>query len=213
MIGVALKGLLGRKLRATLTGFAIVLGVAMVSGSLVLTDTIQKSFDAIYGESYENSDVVISSRDATSTDGGGGDAPAFPADVLRAVEQLPDVEAAAGSIEDEAKLADENGKLLSGQGFAMSVDPSADQRFNPLNLVGGRWPEGDEQIAVDKAAAEKENLEVGDTVGVVADGPLRTSGSPASSSSGLSTLSGARRSPSSTSQLHSASSTRSTSST
>ena len=69
MIGVALKGLLGRKLRATLTGFAIVLGVAMVSGSLVLTDTIEKSFDAIYSESYENSDVVISSKDATSTDG------------------------------------------------------------------------------------------------------------------------------------------------
>jgi putative ABC transport system permease protein len=40
MIGVALKGLAGRKLRAVLTAFAIVLGVAMVSGSYILTDTI-----------------------------------------------------------------------------------------------------------------------------------------------------------------------------
>ena len=45
MMRVALKGLLGRKLRAFLTGFAIVLGVAMISGSFILTDTLGKSFD------------------------------------------------------------------------------------------------------------------------------------------------------------------------
>ncbi len=38
---VALKGLAGRKLRAFLTALAIVLGVAMVSGTYVLTDTIK----------------------------------------------------------------------------------------------------------------------------------------------------------------------------
>ncbi len=53
MIGVALKGLLGRKLRAALTAFAIVLGVAMISGAFVLTDTLGKSFDGIYEESYD----------------------------------------------------------------------------------------------------------------------------------------------------------------
>jgi putative ABC transport system permease protein len=175
VIRVALKGILGRKLRAVLTGFAIVLGVAMVSGSLVLTDTIQKSFDRIFDESYENSDIVISSKEAISSDGeSGAGAPGFPADVLRAVEQLPGVEAAAGSIEDEAKLADEQGQLISGTGIALSVDPSADQRFNPLGLVEGRWPQGDEEIAIDRAAAEKKDLQVGDTIGVVADGPLRT---------------------------------------
>jgi putative ABC transport system permease protein len=174
MIGVALKGLLGRKLRATLTGVAIVLGVAMVSGSLILTDTIAKSFDAIYKDSYENSDVVISSKAATSTDGDtGAEAPAFPAEVLSTVEELPDVEAAAGTIEDEARLADQSGDLIGTEGFAMSVDPAGDQRFNPLNLVGGEWPQADEQIAIDKAAAEKKDLQVGDTVGVIADGPVR----------------------------------------
>jgi putative ABC transport system permease protein len=60
MIGVALKGLLGRKLRATLTAFAIVLGVAMISGAFVLTDTLGKSFDGIYEDSYKATDAVIS---------------------------------------------------------------------------------------------------------------------------------------------------------
>ena len=82
MIGVALKGILGRKLRAVLTGFAIVLGVAMISGSFVLTDTLGKTFDSIYDESYANTDAVISSKEATSAADDTEDAPAFPAEIL-----------------------------------------------------------------------------------------------------------------------------------
>ncbi len=50
MIKVALAGLLGRKLRTALTAFAIVLGVAMVSGTFVLTDSIDKAFNSIFTE-------------------------------------------------------------------------------------------------------------------------------------------------------------------
>ena len=53
MTKVALKGLLGRKTRAILTSFAIVLGVAMISGTFVLTDTIQKSFDTVFVDAYD----------------------------------------------------------------------------------------------------------------------------------------------------------------
>ena len=48
MIGVALKGLAGRKLRAALTALAIVLGVAMMSGTFILTDTINGAFNSIF---------------------------------------------------------------------------------------------------------------------------------------------------------------------
>ena len=87
MIGVALKGLLGRKLRATLTAFAIVLGVAMISGAFVLTDTLGKSFDGIYEESYEATDAVISSKVAIETQDGDTEAPAFSAAVLSDVAE------------------------------------------------------------------------------------------------------------------------------
>jgi len=62
MIRVTLKGLAGRKLRALLTALAVVLGVAMVSGTYVLTDTIQKAFDGIFSESYEGTDAVINGK-------------------------------------------------------------------------------------------------------------------------------------------------------
>ncbi|MGH3014364.1 MAG: ABC transporter permease, partial [Gaiellaceae bacterium] len=173
---VTLKGLLGRKFRATLTGFAIVLGVAMVAGSFILTDTINKGLGTIFDESYAASDVVVSPRDALSEDDSAdtGSAP-FPESVLADIAALPDVEAASGSIEDEATLINENGNPIGGgMGIAVSVDPPADQQFNPLQLVDGAWPQGAGEIAVDKATAEDQGLAVGDSIGAAADGPVET---------------------------------------
>jgi len=174
MIGVALKGLLGRKLRAMLTAFAIVLGVAMISGSFVLTDTLSQSFDGIYEESYKVTDAVVSSKQAIETGDGETEAPAFSADVLDEIESLPGARSVQGSIEDEARLIDKAGKPIGkvDEGLALAVDTSADQSLNPFQLVTGEWPHGDGEIAIDKATAEKQSFRIGQTVGVLADGPV-----------------------------------------
>ena len=62
MTRFALKGILGRKLRTALTALAIVLGVAMVSGSFVLTDSIQKAFHSLFTSSYAHTDAVVSGK-------------------------------------------------------------------------------------------------------------------------------------------------------
>ena len=54
----ALKGLLGRKLRTALTAIAIVLGVAMVTGTYILTDSIKGAFDGIFTEIYSGTDAT-----------------------------------------------------------------------------------------------------------------------------------------------------------
>jgi putative ABC transport system permease protein len=176
MIGVALKGLLGRKLRATLTAFAIVLGVAMISGAFVLTDTLGKSFDQTYTDSYKAADAIVSSTTAIKTKDGSTEAPAFSADVLRKIESLPGVRVAQGSIEDEIMLVDKHGKAVGkpGNGAAIGIDSSADQALNPIKLVKGQWPHGGGQVAVDKSTAEKQHFAVGQTVGAFADGPVAT---------------------------------------
>ena len=87
MIKVALRGLAGRKLRALLTSFAIVLGVAMVSGTYILTDTVQQGFDTIFTRSYEGSDVVISGKKAFSVAEEEEDVPPFPESVLDEVRR------------------------------------------------------------------------------------------------------------------------------
>jgi putative ABC transport system permease protein len=174
MIAVALKGLLGRKFRATLTAFAIVLGVAMISGAFVLTDTLGQSLNHIYTESYKATDAVISSEEAVNTGDTTREAPAFSAGVLRKVERLPSVRLAQGSIQDQARLLDRSGTAIgtTGNATAVGVDPSADQSLNPLQLVAGEWPRGDGEIAIDKTTADEHHFQLGQTVGAFADGPV-----------------------------------------
>ena len=140
---VALRGLLARKLRSTLTAIAIVLGVAMVSGTLVLTDTIDKAFDSIFSSSYEQTDAVVSGKKLVEWSQTGK--AQISEDVLTKVRALPEVEAAAGTILDlsgdtnQAKILDRKGKAIQGNNptFGLGVEPK-DERFNPFKLVDGR---------------------------------------------------------------------------
>jgi putative ABC transport system permease protein len=175
MITVTLRGLAGRKLRATLTAFAIVLGVAMISGGYVLTDTINKAFDTIFQQSYKNADVVIAGKAAfQNRQGNGVDVPTFPQSLLPKVRALPDVSYAAGEVgDDQTRLVDKNGKSISTGGapnIASSVDPHGDQRFNPLTLKAGNWPSGRDEVAIDKSTADKEHFKIGDSIGVTSRG-------------------------------------------
>ena len=52
----------GARSAAFLTALAVVLGVAMISGTYVLTDTFQKAFDSIFNESYAGTDAVVSGK-------------------------------------------------------------------------------------------------------------------------------------------------------
>jgi len=175
VIGVALKGLLGRKLRAVLTAFAIVLGVAMISGSFVLTDTLGKTIDGVYQESYKDTDAVISSKNAVKTDDGDKEKPPFADDVLAKVQALPGVRVAKGDVEDTTTLVDKKGKPIgkADSGNGAGFDASGDTSLSPLKLASGEWPRGSDQIAIDKSTADKEHFAVGDTIGAFADGPVR----------------------------------------
>ena len=57
---VTIKGLLAHKLRLALTALAIVLGVTFISGTFVLTDTLQNTFTTLFGNIYANIDFQIS---------------------------------------------------------------------------------------------------------------------------------------------------------
>jgi putative ABC transport system permease protein len=176
---VALKGLWWRRGRAVLTAFAVVLGVAMVSGTFILTDTINKAFDTIFQDSYSKTSAVISGKqvvdDATS-----GTA-TVPAALLDRVRSNDKVAAASGAMfnltgtSDQTKLIGKNGESLgssnSGQ-FGFGFDPGS-ERFNPTSLTEGRWASGPGQVVIDKGTAKDHGYHVGDKIGVAANGPAR----------------------------------------
>ena len=179
MIGVALRGLAGRKFRTVLTAIAIVLGVAMMSGAYVLTDTIDKAFNAIFVESYAGTDAVVSGKGAEiSFEGEQSQPPPIPEDVLEQVRAVDGVEVATGSVTDvQTKLLKPDGESIDTGGapsFAFGIETAPEyERFNPLNLVEGRWPSGSQEVAIDEGVADDESFAVGDRIGVAALGPAR----------------------------------------
>jgi putative ABC transport system permease protein len=179
MTSVALKGLAGRKLRALLTALAIVLGVAMVSGTYVLTDTIKSAFDQIFAGSYKNTSAVITGKSTVSFAQSGS--PTVPASVLARVKGLRDVETVAGQIfnlndsSDIGKLIGRNGKPLGSSGnptFAWGLDPGLG-KLNPLTLTEGRWASGPREIVIDSSSAKSGKFKVGDTIGAAVQGPVK----------------------------------------
>ena len=85
MIGVALKGLAARKVRALLTALAVVIGVSMISGTYILTDTMQKAFDGIFESSYAETDAVISGKEIV--EGSTSGSATVPASLLAKVKR------------------------------------------------------------------------------------------------------------------------------
>jgi putative ABC transport system permease protein len=170
MIAVALKGLAGRKVRALLTALAVVIGVSMVSGTYVLTDTMQKAFNGIFTASYDETDAVIAGKQVVESSTSG--AAAVPESLLTKVRALDQVQAAGGTIggDDSAKaeIIGRDGKALSSGGappLGLGYD-AANPQFSPLKLQSGGWPKGPGQVAIDAGTASSERLGAGDTVRV-----------------------------------------------
>src|SRR6516164_9839581 len=173
MTAVALKGLLGRNLRSVLTGLAIVLGVAMISGTFILTDTINKAFTNVFNVSYRHADAIISGKQFVSN---ANSIPTVPASVLGRVRALPDVAAASGSyLFDTVTLVDHHGKTIAsgGPSLGFGIDPR-EPRFNPITLASGHWAAGPRQVVIDTATAANKHYKLGDTISAKGDGPLRS---------------------------------------
>jgi putative ABC transport system permease protein len=173
MIRVALAGMLGRKLRTALTALAVVLGVAMVSGTLVLTDSINNAFNFIYTDVRQGSDVVVSGKAAIDLNNQGSFAPTVPDSLVGKLRSLPDVSRAEGRVDGEAQFV-VNGKAVvfggsPNLGFSVVGGGSP---FNPLTLTSGDWPHGDE-VLVDRRTASRKHLHVGEFIGVQTEGPTR----------------------------------------
>jgi putative ABC transport system permease protein len=165
MTALTLRGLAARKLRTALTAIAVVLGVGLISGTYILTDTINKSFDSIFTTATKKVDVAITPREAVSA-GDNGSTPAFPATVLPKVQRVPGVAEASGGVFNVANIYKKNGKKLSSGGAPNFVSSVQGSTFSPYLYVQGRPPAGPGEVAIDPNAADKGGYKLGDKVAV-----------------------------------------------
>ena len=172
MIRLAFKGLLARKLRTVLTGFAVVLGVAFVAGTFIFTDTIDASFKDLFERTSKGVDVSVQSKLAVEADFAAP--PTMPAGTLDRVKSVDGVEAADGSVSGDVNLLDRDGEPILSQGPPTIAVTTGLERFDPLTYVEGEKPKTDDEVVIDKGTADEFDFGVGDKITVAGKAPKKS---------------------------------------
>src|SRR4051812_35068889 len=176
MMKVTLRGLALHKTRAVLTTLAVVIGVAMITGAYVVSDTMLAAAKSLSGSAYDNTDAVVLKKQAFTTGSDTvGTAVTIKPSVLKKIRSLPQVAAASGDVTEQAKLIDDKGKVIgSGPYFAVGMDPVNGKNLTPFKLTQGHFATAPNEVVIDKGTADKEHWKLGDKVRVSAIGPHKT---------------------------------------
>ncbi len=175
MMKITVRGLLARKLRLALTALAIVLGVTFVTGTLVLTDTLNRTFDTLIGTAYQHINFQIRGTAAFNNDtaaaaNGTGDRKPIPASLAAAVRRLPGVASADPSVAGYAQFVS-GGNAIGGAASALGFSFDPNRQLSSVRLVEGSAPSAADDVVIDKGTAMKYHFRVGDRVRVLSGGP------------------------------------------
>ncbi len=168
MTRLAIKSLWARKVRAFATSLAVILGVAFIAGSYVLTDTIFAAFDEIFSESLQGTSVVVTAQNPVKQES--GEVPTIPASYLPKVKGVAGVKQAAGAIFTPGGFFDEENKAIGTKFAPKFISSTLPKGLESLTYVEGRKPRGPGEASLDKAAAESAGLELGDTLKIIGAG-------------------------------------------
>ncbi len=174
MFKTTISGLLARKVRLFATALSVLLGVAFMAGTFVLTDTIATTFHDLFGSVYVHTDAVVRGRVALQSSTLEAQRPRVDAALVRAVTSVPGARAAEGNIFDYAQLVNQQGKAIGKAESAYGLNWNQVGELNPFNLIAGRAPRADDEVVINKAAADQGNFAIGDTATVLVHaGPQR----------------------------------------
>jgi putative ABC transport system permease protein len=170
MLALTLRGIGARKVRGVLTALAVFFGVAMIAGTLMLTDSVNNSFDDIFAASNSGIDVSIKTKE-TIEDSRGAPPPPFDEAVLERVLAVDGVAEASGYVFDPTiSVLGADGERVGPAGpphFAAAVLPDT---FSPWNYTEGGPPEGADEMGIDNFTAEREGWTIGQRVRVAGTG-------------------------------------------
>jgi putative ABC transport system permease protein len=172
MLTLMLRGFLQRKLRVLLTAIAIALGVALMAGTYILTDTINHAFAEVFGNAYAKKAVVVTERETLGR-GTGSEVSVLNDATLAQVRAVPGVAAASGSVTTQAALLTTAGKRLTSGGAPAIIDAAQPPRFEAFTAVKGHLPRAAEDLAIDEGTASREHLRLGQQVVIAGRSPAR----------------------------------------
>jgi putative ABC transport system permease protein len=170
--GLAVKSLWARRVRALGTTFAVVIGVAFVAGSYVLTDTIFAAFDEIFTESLKGTSVVITAKNPVEQEN--GEVPTISASLLPKVQRTAGVKLAAGTIFTPGGFFDAKGDAIGTKFAPKFISSNLPDGLESLTYVKGHSPRGPTETSIDEAAAESSDLKLGEQIRIVGQGSAKS---------------------------------------
>ena len=161
---------MAHKSRLITTFLAVALGVAFVSGVLVLTDTVNRTFDDLFSDVFRDTDAVVRSNQEIDQGFGGGKVRGtIDEDLVDEVRDVDGVAAADVSVDGFARIIDKDGDPMGNPAMGaptFGTNWGEVEALNPFTISDGGPPESDDEVVIDRRSAKNAGYEVGDTVPV-----------------------------------------------
>jgi Predicted ABC-type transport system involved in lysophospholipase L1 biosynthesis, permease component len=179
MLKLSLRSAIAHWRRLLLTTFAIVLGVAFVIGSFVLSDSLGASINRLIDSSAGRVDLVVRPTNADILSG--------PQDGIRSsiamslaptIATVPGVGPVTTTVVGAGQIVDGSVSDAStggpGRGIALVTSWPQHLSLTSISLRSGRAPVGDHQVAIDTDTASTKHLVVGQRVKIATVGGVST---------------------------------------
>ncbi|MFG2999007.1 FtsX-like permease family protein [Streptomyces sp. NPDC048340] len=168
MLRASLRSFLAHKGRLLLSALAVLLSVAFVTGSLIFSDTVTRTFDRLFAST--SADVTVGPAEDFAETLPSGVVPTVPADLADRVGAVPGVAGVHvdATVENVTVVDSANepvGPTTGGPTIAANwyVTPRT-----PVKLTSGREPAGPGEALLDRDTADKRKVRIGDTLTVLA---------------------------------------------
>jgi putative ABC transport system permease protein len=168
VLRTTLAGLRYRTARLALSSLAILLGVAFVTGTLVLGASMNQAYFSSFAAGAKNVDAAVTPRASGSYRPGDPAAPSVPPSVLSRVSTATGVSSATGRLVGQAPLVGSDGKVIrNGDRPGVGINVAADPALRGFTVASGHLPGAPGQVAVDQATAADEHFRLGQTVKII----------------------------------------------
>ncbi|MFG2817441.1 ABC transporter permease [Streptomyces sp. NPDC048410] len=168
MLRATLRSFLAHKGRLALSALAVVLSVAFVSGSLIFSDTVTRTFDRLFASTA--ADVTVGPKQDLRSPVPGGGVQTVPADLAGRVAKVPGVASAHADVSvQNITVIDSRNRSVGPTTGAPTIAISwylTDR--SPVELTSGHAPRGAGEALLDADTADKKHVRIGDTLTVQA---------------------------------------------
>lgn len=171
MLAITLKGLWSHKRRLVGTFMAVLLGVAFLSGTLVLGDTLRANFDNLFTSVTGDTGAVVRSATKVASNPASPRGP-IDASLVERVRSAPGARQVQPVVDGLGQIVGGDGKVLDTNGPPRAANWIADPGLTPYRLAEGRAPQAPDEVVVNRGAARDGGLRVGDRAVVDTPAPV-----------------------------------------